>query len=116
MPNYTTVKEQVEFGLDTITPDRMVSVRLRDLMYVHQTLSEYVRFFHQPQHYPELAAVERFLGTSDGDGAMGVLWEAFYRKLHDMLPPEIHQAFSDGVRFENPNPPYYYEPYSMRGE
>ncbi|PQO25997.1 hypothetical protein C5Y96_21335 [Blastopirellula marina] len=31
---------RVESGLETIPPDRMVSVSLHDLMFVHQTLAE----------------------------------------------------------------------------
>jgi hypothetical protein len=47
---YTNVEEQVEYGLDTIPEDRLVSVPLRDLMYSFQTFRELVRFFHQPLH------------------------------------------------------------------
>ena len=110
MKNYTSVKDQVEFGLDTIDSDRRVSVRLRDLMYLHNMIGEFVRFFHQPMHYPTLSSVEKFLGDSTSDGAINVLWETYYRKLPTMLPQDIHDAFNEGVAFRHPNPPYYYDP------
>ncbi|MGC3989046.1 MAG: hypothetical protein QM796_05050 [Chthoniobacteraceae bacterium] len=81
---------------------------LRDLMYVHQTLAELVQFFHQPMHYPGLQAVERFLGTKNSGGAFDVLSESFYKRASDMLPPDIHEAFADGQRFEHPLPPTYF--------
>lgn len=109
MPKQSTPKQRVEFGLDTIPPDRMVSVPLSDLMFVHQTLAEFVRFFHQPMHYPDLHAVERFLGTRGSGDAMDVLIESVYKRMHKMLPPDIHDAFGDGVRFEHPLPPSYYD-------
>lgn len=108
MPEHSTPKERVERGLDTIPADRTVTVPLRDLMYVHQTLTEFVQFFHQPMHYPDLRAVERFLGTCGSGGAFDVLVESVYGRMHDMLPPEIHDALAEGDRFEHPLPPGYF--------
>lgn len=110
MADHSTPKQRVEYGLDTIPPDRTVTVSLRDLMYVHQTLQEFVRFFHQPLHYPDLAAVQRFLGTRDSGDAMDVLGESVYKRMYDMIPPDIDQAFADGERFEHPLSPSYYDP------
>ena len=109
MSEISIPKERVEFGLDTIPPDRMVTVGLCDLMYVHQTLAEFNRFFHQPMHYPDLASVERFLGTRNSGGAYDVLSEALYKRMGEMLPPDIHEAFDDGERFEHPLPPEYFK-------
>lgn len=109
-PKHSTPKARVEYGLDTIPPDRTVTVPLRDLMYVHQTLAEFVRFFHQPQHYPDLQAVERFLGTRDSGDAFDVLTESVYGRMRAMIPPDIEDAFGEGERFEHPLPPKYYEP------
>ena len=108
MPQHSTPKQRVEYGLDTIPPDRMVSVRLRDLMFVHQTLAEFVRFFHQPMHYPDLHPVERFLGTRGSGDAVDVLFESVYNRMREMLPPDIQEAFGEGGRFEHPLPPSYY--------
>jgi hypothetical protein len=104
---YTTVEEQVEYGLDTIPEDRMVSVPLRDLMYVFETLGELNRFFHQPLNFQSLADVNEFLGNTN-QGAYHLIAECYYRKLRDMLPPDIEAAF-DTDRFDNPEPPYYYK-------
>jgi len=87
----------------------MVTVPLRDLMFVHQTLVEFVQFFHQPLHYPDLVAVERFLGTRNSGDAMDVLCESVYKRMGTMLPPDIHEAFGDGERFEHPVSPTYFE-------
>jgi hypothetical protein len=57
---YSTAKQRVEFGLRTIPKDKKVSVSLRDLMFVHQVLAEYMRFFHQPMHHPTKKDVDRF--------------------------------------------------------
>ena len=82
---------------------------LRDLMYVHQTLAEFVRFFHQPMHHPDLKAVEQFLGTRGSGDAIDVLFEAQYERMRGMIPSDIDEAFADGERFEHPLPPTYYE-------
>ena len=108
MPEHSTPKQRVEYGLETIPPDRMVSVPLRDLMYVHQTLAEFVQFFHQPMHYPDLQAVKRFLGSRGSGDAYDVLSESVYERMREMLPPDIHEAFGDGERFEHPLTPSYF--------
>jgi hypothetical protein len=97
----------VEFGLDTIPARRKVSVPLRDLMFVHQTLAEFMQFFHQPMHYRDLKAVHRFMRKS-GCGAFDVLREALYQRMHRMLPSDIREAFDEGERFEHPLAPRYF--------
>lgn len=105
---YTSVEEQVEYGLDTIPEDRMVSVPLRDLMYVFQTIGEFIRFFHQPLHYHSLDEVKTFLGNSNS-GAFHLFKECYYHKMRDMIPPDIDASFDADV-FDHPDPPYYYKP------
>ena len=108
MSQHSTVRERVEYGLDTIPADRMVLVPLRDLLFVHQTLGEFVQFFHQSAHYPDLAAVHRFLGSAGTPDAFGALREAYYHRLRDMIPADIGEAFGDGIRFEHPLSPDYF--------
>lgn len=110
MSKHSTPIQRVEYGLDTIPADRMVTVSLRDLMYVHQAFAEFVQFFHQPDHYPDLAAVHRFLGSRRSGGAMDVLWECYYQRMDRMIPADIEQAFAYGERFEHPLPPSYFDP------
>lgn len=106
-PRTSTVRQRVEFGLRTIPKTKRVSVSLRDLMYVHQVVAEYLNFFHQPMHYPEKRDIEEFLGHAASSGASGVLRTA-REKMRPMLPKEIHEAFADGYRFEHPFPPAYH--------
>jgi hypothetical protein len=108
MPQHSTARERVEYGLESIPADRTVSVSLRDLLYIHQTLGEFVQFFHQLNHFPDLAAVYRFLGSTATPDAFGVLCEAYYRRLGAMIPPDITKAFDDGTRFEHPLSPDYF--------
>ena len=107
MSDYTTVEEQVEYGLDAISPDRKVEVSLQDLFYVYQVLTEFVRFFHQPMHYPNIELVEKFLGDAD-EGAFRLLHECVYGKLRDVWPEDVIEKIDDSV-FQNPKFPYYYK-------
>lgn len=109
MQETSTAMERVEYGLDTIPPDQMVTVPLRDLMFVHQTLAVYVQFFHQRLHYPTLEAVHEFMEKS-GCGGFEILREAYYHRMGKMLPQEIHDAFDEGYRFDHPLPPRYFNP------
>ena len=87
----------------------MITVPLRDLLYAHQAIAEFVQFFHQPLHYRDLAAVKRFLGTRGSGGAIDVLWRCYYERLRSLVPADIDEAFAGGERFEHPAPPSYYE-------
>jgi hypothetical protein len=107
MPRSPTARELVEYGLSSVAEERSVQVPLRDLLFIHHVLGEFVRFFHQPLHYPQLAQVKAFLG-GQGDGqAFEVLSEAYSSKLRSMLPPDIVALAADGA-FDHPSPPAYY--------
>jgi hypothetical protein len=105
--NYISVEEKVEFGLDTIDPNRKIEVSLKDLMYTYQTIGLLINFFHQPMHYPTLDSVNQFLGNED-QGAFHLLREIYYKRLYDVFPEDIRQGF-DESRYDAPYPPYYYE-------
>jgi hypothetical protein len=104
---YTSVEKQVSYGLKHVKSKRTVKVSMRDLLYIHQTLGELVRFFHQPMHTETLADVKKFMGNANA-GALHVIWECYYKKMRKMLPSDIYDGFDNGL-FENPNPPYYYK-------
>ena len=107
---YSTVEEQVEYGLERIDPERKIEVSLRDFLYLYNTVGEFVRFFHQPMHYTRLEDVETFMGNRN-NGALHLLWEIYYRKFYyeDIFPGDIRQMIDDS-ELEHPNPPYYYKP------
>lgn len=108
---YTDVKSQVEFGLEKIDPNRKIEVSLKDFLYLHNVLSEYIRFFHQPMHYETLEDVNKFLGDYKNEGHFHLVKEVFYNKFEyrDVFPKDIVEMI-DNSEFENPNPPYYYKP------
>jgi hypothetical protein len=106
-PN-ATPRQQVEYGLENIPADRMVSVSLRDLMYVHQTLQEFSSFFHQPLHWETLGDVQAFIGNTE-DGGFHCLHQSLYSKMRDMIPAELQAEF-DGGFLDNPSSPFYHAP------
>lgn len=110
MEKYTDVESQVEYGLEKIDPNRRIEVSLKDFLYMHNVIGEFVRFFHQPMHYETLEDVERFIGNLD-EGALHLLSEVYYKKFQyrDVLPKDI-QEMIDNSEFENPQYPYYYKP------
>ncbi len=108
MIKHSTAVQRVEFGLDTIPEDRKVTVSLRDLMYVHQTLGEFMRFFHQPLHYSRMSDVAEFLGHVNSGDAFEALHKSYYSSMPDMLPEDIEDDLGEGDRFEHPLPPKYY--------
>jgi hypothetical protein len=102
-----SIREIVEFGLGAIPEGERVEVSLRDLLYVHQLLGELNRFFHQPEHYPDVKAVQEFLGSRGSGGAYEVLAEVYYTKLSQMIPAKVHEQLTEAV-FEHSVPPRYY--------
>lgn len=103
------IEEIATFNHGSIDPTETVEVNLKDLMYVYCSLQEYVRFFHQPNHYPTLEDVNHFIGDKNGNGGYKILSECVYNKLRDMLPEHISDKFGEG-EFESPKLPWYYQP------
>ncbi len=110
MTTYTTVEDQVEFGLENIDASRTIEVNLRDFLYLHNSLAEFVRFFHQPMHFSSMEDINVFLGNRD-NGALHLLWECVYKKFEysNVFPKDVVEMIDNSV-FENPNPPYYFKP------
>ena len=105
-PEQDAVHDQILFGLSDVDPKRTVTMPLKDLLYVHQAIGEWIRFFHQPLHFPNLEAVERFVGSLEDEG-LGALARSYYDILSNVWPEDIRAAFDDG-RFDHPDPPFYY--------
>ena len=110
MEKYTDVEAQVEYGLEKIDPNRKIEVSLKDFLFMHNTVAEFVRFFHQPMHYQTLEDVEKFLGNLD-KGGFHLLSEILNKKFNyrDVFPKDI-QEMIDNSEFEHPDSPYYYKP------
>ena len=83
---YTSLEDQVAYGLEAVPTDRDVTVPLRDLLYVYQVMGELTRYFHQPMHFPTLEAVQDFLGDKE-QGGLHLIADCYYHRLSDMLPP-----------------------------
>ncbi len=77
---------------------------------MHNTIAEFIRFFHQPLHYQTLKDVETFLGGKD-KGAFHLLSEILHKKFQyrDVFPKDI-QEMIDNSEIENPDYLYYYKP------
>ncbi len=102
----TTIADEVGYGLDEIDPARMVQVPLRDLLFAYKLLGELYMFFRRPVNYPDLAALQRFIGD-DSQGAQRLLREAYYRRLWQVWPTDITEALNDGSLQCPTHPPYY---------
>lgn len=101
------IEEIVTFGLDEISPDESVEVNLKDLIYVYKTLQEYMRFFHQPTHYPQIKDIDEFLGSINDSAGFKILHASIYEKMQKMIPPHIKTKFDEGD-FDCHKLPLYY--------
>jgi len=102
-------EEIVEYDLEKIDPNEKVEVNLKDLFYVYRTLQEYMRFFHQPMHYPEMQDIEDFLGSVNDPAAFTLLKKCVYEKMPSMLPSHIEEKLDDGMFNCSKLPSYYNE-------
>lgn len=108
MKKYAKAKDIVGFGLDRIPDDQTITMNLRDYMYVRGVLEEFVRFFHQPEHYKTIQDVEEFLGSARSSDGFRILCDALYQKMYKVeLPSRITEMIDDDV-FSHPSFPRYY--------
>jgi hypothetical protein len=106
---YAAIKEIVEYGLEKISSEQTITINLKDFMYIYNVLQEYMRFFHNPDHYQKIDDVKNFLGTASSGGGFEVLDTALYKKIAGKVkfPKEIDDLARDGG-FEHPLFPKYY--------
>jgi hypothetical protein len=105
---HPSVREVVEYGLERISPDRSVSVPVRELVRLFKVFGELNAFFHQPRHYPSLDAVHAFLGSRTDGGAYQTISEAYYDTLPNLLPDDVVQIIESG-ELDHPTPLAYRE-------
>lgn len=91
---HPSVHEVVEYGLDRISPERTVSVSVRELVRLFRAFDELNAFFHQPSHYPDLNAVQSFLGSRADGGAYSVISQALTRSSHAFFPTTFCRTLS----------------------
>ncbi len=101
------LEEFVTFGLDSVDSNETVKVNLKDLLYVYNTLAEYMRFFHQPLHYQSMKDIEDFLGSVNDNAGFKILHKSLYEKMREMIPIHISDMFGEGD-FDSPKLPHYY--------
>lgn len=90
------IEKNLGVGLETIKADRTIEIPLRDALYLHKVLGEFVAFFHQPDNWRTIEDVQQFIGNKD-EGALHVLWEAYYQRTANVWPADIEKAFNDGA-------------------
>jgi hypothetical protein len=102
-----TIKQIVECGINTIDQNETLEIKLKDLVYIHRVLEEFMRFFHNNEHYLKLEDVKSFMGNSKSGGAYEVLGKAISEKTNKMIPKEIEDSMSDGIFGGSLIPSYY---------
>lgn len=112
---YTSIEEQVHYGLEKVDPAEKVEIGLKDLLFIYKTMGELTRFFHQSEHYQTIEEVAQFLGSGK-KGAFSLMSKAYYDILPQYLPARIKDAFdSEEDVYNHPRPPYYYKPKKKQG-
>ena len=108
MTKNSTIEAQIEYGLNEIADkDRPVELPLKDMLYLHQTIGELIRFFHQQKHFPDIQSVEKFMGDAK-EGAFSAVNRCYYEILADCWPDDVVEGFDNGD-FDNPEPPAYFD-------
>ncbi|WP_174870705.1 hypothetical protein [Pectobacterium polaris] len=102
------LEEIITHGFEQIDPDEKIEVNLKDLLYIYGVLQEYMRFFHQPEHYQSLDDVITFLGSNKDNAGFQILSTAIYQKMSGMFPAHIDEKFDNGD-FDSPQFPFYYD-------
>jgi hypothetical protein len=81
-------KSTISFEDDLIELLEGIELSLKDFLYIHQTICEYIRFFHQPLHYKNHEDVNRFLGSFDS-GALSALHKCCHKIFTKYIPEDI---------------------------
>ena len=104
------ILDYATFGIDeNINANATVEVKLKDLVFVAQTLQELVQYFHNRVHYPTVEDVHEYMGSRKSGGAFDLLSTANYDAMRSMLPKSMDELYDQGV-FDSPELPFYFKP------
>ena len=92
-----------------IDAEATVEVNLRDLVFIKQTLQEFVQYFHNRDHYPTIEDIHEYMGNRKNKGAYNLLSIANYEVMEKMLPKSLDKLYDEGV-FDSPVMPFYFKP------
>ena len=112
MADKTYTKNIVKYAThginENIDPSATVEVKLRDLVFVAQTLQEFVQYFHNRDHYPAIEDIHAYLGNWKSKGAYELLSMANHDVMGRMLPKSLKDLYDAGA-FDSPEMPFYFE-------
>lgn len=74
--------------------NRTVEVSLDEVLRVFRTLEKLQQFFHQPLHYPDIGAVEEFLGNRNS-GAFKDINDLYYGVVWNWLPADVQREIEE---------------------
>ncbi|MEP3890419.1 MAG: hypothetical protein ABJN69_08115 [Hellea sp.] len=104
------ILEYATFGInENIDADAKVEVKLRDLVFIAQTLQEFIQYFHNRDHYLAIEDIHEYLGSRKNGRAYHLLSKANYEVMERMLPKTLDDLYDAGV-FDSPEMPFYFEP------
>ena len=92
-----------------IDAEATVEVNLRDLVFIKQTLQEFVQYFHNRDHYPTIEDIHEYMGNRKNKRAYNLLSIANYEVMEKMLPKSLDKLYDEGV-FDSPVMPFYFKP------
>lgn len=109
MRKYADIKSIVEYGLDNISDKEKITMSLKDFLYIRRVLEEYMRYLHNPDHYPDIEAIQNFGSDISSGGGFECLSTAIYKKVYKVdLSEKIEKMIDDGA-FEHHLYPSYYK-------
>lgn len=77
MPRRKFTKNIVKYAThgieENIDSDETVEVSLRDLVFVKQTLQEFVQYFHNPSHFSTIEDIHEYIGDRKNHRAYHLL-------------------------------------------
>lgn len=65
-----------------------IQVDAEEVIRLFNLLEELNWFFHDPSHYPDVKAIQDFLGDVNG-GIYREIWDMYYHVVWNWLPPEV---------------------------
>ena len=103
------INERIEYGLESIDPDEIIELKLKDFMLIYKTFEEFNSFFHQPKHFENSKEVQEYMGDINS-GGYSIINKLYYDVLWDYLPEDIQLKIENGGEpFDSPTKPYYFD-------
>lgn len=80
--------KKIQDQVESFSKEETIEVNLQQLLFIYKAIEEWRTYFHNPEHYPSLDEVKKFIGNHN-EGMYSVLSHIYINVFGNMIPKDV---------------------------